>query len=168
MMPNVPMKPLDFNKRMLTEHKAQRMLAEAHGFTEIHSYSWFDDPWLEAIGYDPGPTLNLANPNAEQTGRMRTTMVPNLLAAAKFNLSHADDFRLFELGRVYIPVGKDDRDERTYLTGVSCMPSKSGDLEQHFRTIRGALEDLASMIGCGDLAFAPRNYKGSPWEKAGA
>ncbi len=119
-MPTIPTKPVRANQRLALEHKARRILAQAHGFAEAHSYSWFDDSWLRAIGFDPGPTLTLKNPSAEEQSRMRTCLTPNLLAHARLNRAHRDRFQMFELGRVFQPDGPAACAESTRLAGVSC------------------------------------------------
>ena len=107
-----------------------RLLAQAHGFSEIHSYSWFDELWLSVIGYQPGETLEIANPSVRQNIRMRTTLMPNLLAVVKKNAPLRDRFRIFELGRVYFPLGERDRKEINFLSGADFQHERSSPLEE--------------------------------------
>ena len=162
-MPDIVIMPVVFNEKLEREHKAQRILALAHNFIEIHSYAWFDSRWLEQIGYDPGPTLVLKNPSAESNSRLRTTIIPNLLSAVKHNILHRDSFNLFEIGRVFTPKGKDDRTETINLAGVSFAQGKKKNLEDHFRQIKGVLEDLIEVIGSGRLVFEISQKTDAPW-----
>lgn len=51
--------------------------------------------------------LRLRNPLNEDTAVMRTQLVHNMLSAVALNLSRGNDgFRLFELGRIFLPKGK--------------------------------------------------------------
>jgi phenylalanyl-tRNA synthetase beta chain len=166
-MPEIEMQTPVLNDQLRSEHKARRLLAASHGFVEVHSYSWFNDTWLKAIGYDPGKTLVVANPGAEGQGRMRTTLVPNLLANVKLNLAHQEAFRLFELGRVFQPKGEDGCHETTRLAGVSYSSVKGLDLEDHYRAIKGAVEDLALAVAGAAPTFEPGEEAPTPWHIPG-
>ncbi|MBD3290363.1 phenylalanine--tRNA ligase subunit beta [candidate division KSB1 bacterium] len=143
------------NVKLRNEHKARRTLALGHGFMEVHTYSWFDDYWLQMLRFDPGKTLVLENPSAGNMSRMRTTLLPNMLNLVRQNNLHRDEFRLFEMGRVYQPTEDDKCDETTRLCGISYRQTKSYNLELHFRELRGILEDLALATSAGDLSLSP-------------
>ena len=165
-MPVTPTEPVWINEELGRDHKARRLLAQAHGFTEVHSYSWFDDPWLATLGFKPQGLLTLRNPSAQQQARLRNTLVPNLLAMVRPNRAHQEAFRLFELGRAYLakPGG---RDEYTRLCGVSFSQAKDLGQEDHLRQIRGALEDLFVALGCKDITFEPAVGTPTPWQQEG-
>ncbi len=152
-LPDISMPEASFNDRLRMEHKARRLLSQAHRFSEVHLYSWFDENWLKAIGWEPKAALVLKNPAAEQNLRMRTTLVPNLLAAVEQNQLHHEEFRLFELGHVYEPLGEHDRTETTRLAGASYRLARAVELQDHFRSVKGALQDLARMTTGRDFDF---------------
>jgi phenylalanyl-tRNA synthetase beta chain len=165
-MPRVEMNPAITNDRLRTEHKARRLLATAHGFLEVHTYSWFDDQWLKTIGLEPAETLVLKNPSAAPQRQMRTTLMPNLLRLVKQNSAHSDYFKVFELGRIYRPAdnGKNCL-ETTNLAGFSFRQTKSFDLESHYRSVKSALEDLAQMCADQPCVFEACEEQLSPWQK---
>lgn len=165
-MPLAPTEPLLVRTDLRREHKAQRLLAGAHRFIEVHTYGWTDDRWLAEIGFQPVRPLVLKNPSAQYNRLMRTTLVPNLLALVKPNRVHRDSFRLFELGRVYTLGDKGTSVETARLAGVSFNQMNQPSLEEHFRGIRGALEDLALVLGSGPFAFQPAEGQ-TPWEIPG-
>ena len=163
-MPNVLMKPLKFNDDLRTTHKIRRLLAAGHKFIEVHSYGWFDDRWLAEIGFEPQKTLVLQNSTSEYNTRMKTTLIPNLLADVKLNILHQDSFNLFEISHVYFAKGDDDRIEENHLAGVSFRQSKGKDLEEHFRKVKGAVEDVVKMA-VGELPeFTPGKKAKVPWK----
>jgi len=164
-MPKAPLKPQPVNTVLQAEHKIQRLLSSAHQFVEVQNYVWTDDQWLAQIGYEPGETLKLKNPAAQHNRRLRTTLMPNLLKLVPQNRPHRESFRLFEVGRVYFPVDGGS-DERPRVGGVSFNQSGQPSLEEHFRAIRGVLEDLAQVTGCGQLTFVPSMASVSPWQVA--
>ena len=166
-MPNFSVETVSFNDRLRGQHKARRMLAQAHGFSEIHNYSWFDETWLKTLGYEPEATLEMANSSAEQNVRLQTTLLPSIFAVVKRNAALQDRFRLFELGRVYLPLGQQDRTEMNVLSGASFQQERLGNLEEHFRGIKGALEALAEELSIGPFVFEPATKKTNPWQTPG-
>ncbi len=85
----------------------------------------------------------------------------------KKNTPLRDHFRIFELGRIYLPAGEQNRLERNVLAGASCQHERLGSLEAHFRQIKGALEALAEQLSLGALAFAPATTTTAPWHTPG-
>jgi phenylalanyl-tRNA synthetase beta chain len=161
-MPEMPMRPLHREPSIRIEHKIRRLLAGAHGFVELHNYGWTDDSWLEKIGYDPDPTIRLRNPATQSCPRMRTTLIPNILALVDRNRTHRDVFRLFEIGNVYLPDGPGSRIELPRLSGVSFVQS-GPTLEEHFRQVKGAIEDLNRLCGGPEFSFTPSVEADQPW-----
>lgn len=166
-MPDVAVDTPAFNDRLRAQHKARRILAQAHGFSEVHNYSWFDETWIETLGFEPGATLEMANSSAEHNVRLQTTLIPNVLAAVKKNAALRDRFRIFELGRIYLPHGDHDRTEREVLAGASCQQDRYGSLEDHFRHVKGALEDVAGQLGVRGLVVVPASEGSRPWQAPG-
>ncbi len=162
-MPQAMLEPLFVEKSLRIEHKLRRLLAASHGFVEVQNYGWFDDRWLAQLGFQPEGTLELKNPSTQFTRLLRTTLVPNLLALARQNRTYRDAFRLFELGRVY-HTGPDGRSvETSRLGGISCTPTHQPTPEEHFRAIKGALEDLGRVLGGTKLSFEPSSATELPW-----
>jgi phenylalanyl-tRNA synthetase beta chain len=166
-MPAVPMDPVHVETNLRIEHKIRRLLAAGHGFAEVHNYSWFDDNWIGQIGFEPKRALVIKNPSTQQNRLMRTTMTPNMLALAKPNRSHRDSFRLFELGRVYTLADDGRSIELPRLVGMSFHLLNQPSLEEHFCAIKGVLEDLAVVVGCGPFEFTIQKQGDAPWETPG-
>jgi phenylalanyl-tRNA synthetase beta chain len=166
-MPAVSIRPLHVEKPLRREHKARRLLALGHGFVEVQNYGWFDEPWLGQLGFTPPSPLVLKNPSAQQNRLLRTTLIPNLLALVRPNRVHRDSFRLFELGHVYSQAEDGASRESTRLAGVSFHQMHQPTLEEHFRSIRGVIEDLGRMLSCGPLGFDAAADGRAPWQLAG-
>ncbi|WP_375272817.1 phenylalanine--tRNA ligase subunit beta [Sphingomonas sp.] len=82
-----------------------RRAAAARGLDEAVTWSFVSEPAAAAFG---GGAWTLANPISEELKVMRPSLLPGLLSAAERNLKRgAEDVRLFELGRRYLP--KDDK-----------------------------------------------------------
>jgi phenylalanyl-tRNA synthetase beta chain len=165
-MPESPWRPLHLEENLELEMRAKKLLAGAHRFHEVHHYAWLNDQWLEKIGFDPGETLVLRNPADQSCRRLRTTLIPNLLTLVPRNRTHRDTFRLFELGNAYFPDG-DGKIERKMLSGVSYQQSNTPPLEDHYREIKGTIEDLSAIFADVPLRFLVKeNAAGNKTEVA--
>lgn len=165
-LPEGPLSALPVNEGLRKEHKARRVLAGAHRFVEVQNYIWMDDNWLSEIGYDPGETLVIKNPPSQNCRRLRPTLLPNLLALVRPNRAHRDAFRIFEIGRVFFPDRERGCLERTFLAGLSFRAAK-GELEEHYRCVRGALEDLSVALSTTPWRFVPGGESRLPWQVPG-
>ena len=108
---NIPSKPLVFAEKMrLNEtsdrYKAKRVLrlrATGVGFYENVSYVFSEESVLKRYGFAvTDEALALANPIAEELNTLRSTLLINLLAAVKRNVSYSiRSIPLFEIGAVF-------------------------------------------------------------------
>jgi phenylalanyl-tRNA synthetase beta chain len=175
-MPAMSLEPLWINEPLRREHKIRRLLAGGHRFTEVQTYGWTDGQWLAEIGFDPTPEkpLSLRNPVNQHSRLLRSTLVPNMLALVPKNRAHRDRFRLFEIGHVYSLSADGGSVETTRLAGVSFSQPDQPSLEEHFRGIKGCLEDLGRAIGRtlkfeiqGSSTLNPQPSTVQPWQTPG-
>lgn len=166
-LPEGPLAALPVNEGLRKEHKARRLLAGGHHFVEVQNYIWLDDNWLKELGYEPQQTLDIKNPPAQNCHRLRPLLLPNLFALVRPNRAHRDAFRIFEIGRVFSPSTDGGCVERTHLAGVSYRQSGKGEAEEHFRSLRGALEDLATVLTGQVFRFVPGKESPLPWQVPG-
>ena len=178
-MPQTSLAPLRTDERIKLQHRAQVYMSVTAGFMEVHNYGWFDDNFLAKIGYDPGSTLVLENPPTAFNSRLRTTLMPNLLALVPKNRPFKDDFRVFETGKVYLPKGdpldptpvKDSAEkceELSMFAGISYIAGGKTP-EEHYLEIRGVLSDLTKVFSFDTSMFTVTPGVGSPtpWQTEG-
>lgn len=164
-MPTVAQAPL----KHLVEHDrlqiARKLMASSHNFNEVHSYSWFDDQWLKEIGGNPEATLRIANPCAQNLARLRTSLLPNLLAFINANRRHNDVLRLFEAGKVFFPVGEKDWAEHDNICGVLYQTNKNGKLADLFAKGKGIVSSIMDNCARGEkFQFVPATADSQwPW-----
>jgi phenylalanyl-tRNA synthetase beta chain len=167
-MPEQAIKPLFIEKPLKMEHKIRRMLTAGHRFLEVHNYIWFNDLWLKTLGFEPVETLVLRNPTSPETSRLRTTLIPNLLALVPKNRPFRDSFRLFEIGRTFFSVGKvKECIECHHLAGIAFQ--QSGSFEDFYLSIKSAVEDILSVSGVKAVRFIDEAQSGEtiagfPWK----
>ncbi|BAI74132.1 phenylalanyl-tRNA synthetase beta chain (plasmid) [Azospirillum sp. B510] len=153
-LPTARIAPVDPNAGQMRQRKIRRLLSTGHGFAEVQTYLWTDDTWLREIGYEPEGALRLRNPVAPDKGRLRTTLVPNLLDVARSNAGHRTDCAIYEIGRVVLPSTTPHR-EVDRLCGVSLRAGRDDTLESHYREIKGILEKIVAATGRGRLRTLP-------------
>ncbi|MFH1058634.1 MAG: phenylalanine--tRNA ligase subunit beta [Pseudomonadota bacterium] len=166
-LPAVAITEYGFDDGLRAEHKLRRFLAQGKGFVEVHNYSWYEDRWLAKIGHEPGETLLLANPVAPYKARLRTTLIPNLLELIPQNYAQREDLRLFEVGHVYFPQGEGHRREITHLGAVTFRAGSTTNLEPLFLDLKGAVEEIGLLLGCGGLGFAIAEDNPAIWAQPG-
>jgi len=152
-MPSVPVMPLFVEKPLKMKHKIRRLLVTAHRFLEVHNYVWFNDNWLKTLDYEPGETLVVKNPTSPETSRLRTTLIPNLLALIPKNRPFQEAFRLFDIGRTFFSLQKDKEClEKETLGGVAYQ--RAGAWEEFYLSVKSAVEDVLAACGVQNITFS--------------
>ena len=168
-MPAVPITPLNVEKPLKMKHKIRRLLTSAHQFLEVHNYIWFNDNWLKNLDYEPGETLILKNPTTPETSRLRTTLLPNLLALIPKNRPFRKSFRLFEIGRTFFSAQKDKEClEKNSLGGIAYQ--HAGGWEDFYLSIKTAIEEVLKACGVPNVAFKETQAAdcgGKVWQSPG-
>ena len=111
---------ISFDERIKT---AVMELAEGEGFSQILTYSFESpkvfDKLLMPADAPLRKTVVISNPLGEDFSIMRTLPVNGMLTSLALNFNRrAQEAKLYELARVYIPTGDEEKlpDERTMLT----------------------------------------------------
>jgi phenylalanyl-tRNA synthetase beta chain len=104
------------------------------GFSEAYTWS--------LVALDPDPdAIRLPDPMSGDQAILRTTLLHGLVAAAAENVDAGnDDIALFELARVYLPVGEGLPDERWRVGGI---------VAGGFERARGAVEVVYDALHLG-------------------
>ena len=140
--------------------KAKEFLTGA-GFHEVLTYSFIPQESLAKLRLAPEDTrirpILLRNPLSEEQAAMRTTLLPGLLLAAARNLGYSnDDFRIFELSKVFLPrAGESLPAEPHHLTGIMTglrTPQLlyGGTDELAFEDVKGVVESLLDLFFLGE------------------
>ena len=166
---SLPMVPMCFPEqdaaRLMRKRLAGIMIAL--GFYEAINYSFVGARHCDMLGLAAGHAARccvpLLNPLGEDQGVMRTMLLPGLLENVRRNINfQTTDVRLFEIGKVFHPVGDAQPHEKMHLTAVLTGRRKPRSPVVHFG---GALVDIfdakgvvdAILDGCRlpQLAFVP-------------
>ena len=129
------------------------------GFHEIITSSMVDP--AETERFSASTPVVLANPLSQDASAMRTSAVPSMLRAIRWNLDRdANDARLFELGKTY-KIGADGvpKEYRVLTLGATGhrRPASIYDSEAplDFFDLKGDLETIFEAFDVPALAFEP-------------
>jgi phenylalanyl-tRNA synthetase beta chain len=150
----VPLKPLDYDENRLLEHKIKETLAEKFGFSEAHSYTWYDNDFNKRLEIEHDTDIGLLNPHAQEMNRMRQSIVPTMLQFAERNLNQFQQTPLFEIGKVfYKGEEKGLCDERKHLCIM--LADKQQHEDQLFYQLKGIASTLLNLLRGVELDYQP-------------
>jgi phenylalanyl-tRNA synthetase beta chain len=129
----------------------------ALGYREIIPSSMVDP--AENARFTERPPVVLANPLSQEASALRSSAIPSMLRALRWNLDRGqNDLRLFEIGKTYSPRSEGLADERRVLTlgltgrcRAASVREAARDLD--FFDLKGDLEVLFEIFGLDDLQF---------------
>jgi phenylalanyl-tRNA synthetase beta chain len=133
---------------------------------EIHRYIWFDNDWLKQLNYVPQETLTLRNPAASGMEKLRTTLIPGMLASVDLDRHTFDSFELLEIGSVF-PTRKgnapEDVEQRHLGLAVVAPGRKAKHEDAVLDRLKTDLETFAQQLLGASLKFTdvPADM---PWE----
>ena len=142
--------------RLTTLKDSLRDALAAAGMQETISYplvSPDDLAKLNGAGGETGPLLRVTNPMSTEQDVLRPTLKASILNTLAYNQGHNDGgFRLFELGRAFLPQTAGLPQERELAAGVMSGPRYdanwlAGSEPLDFFDLSGALATALSRIG---------------------
>jgi len=169
---------------------ADRLAAEisrdlaSSGFAEVVTSSFMDPGDPERIGWQPSDErrrlVRLSNPLTESQSALRTSLLPGLLGVVRRNTpAECEEIRIFELGKVFIPVGDGAGLPREELHIAALFARNAAPLQwiekerrADFFDMKGVLEALLERLGCasGNVMTAVREggRRVFQWQRGGS
>ena len=134
------------------------------GYNEVMTYSFASSTLAEAIGHSLAGAVELANPISSDMPVLRQSLVPNLLGLAVKNALQRDDFRLFEVGRVFYAAQEAGQIPHQERRAAGILYSKNGDNFELYRNVRSHVEALFHRLGRGEarMVEADASWQ-APW-----
>ncbi|HJR45119.1 MAG TPA: phenylalanine--tRNA ligase subunit beta [Actinomycetota bacterium] len=150
------------------DRSIRRLLADL-GLHEAWTSSFMSPEDLERLGVAPddpaAAMVRVANPMSEEEPALRTTLLPGLLRAVAVNeRQRAAGVGLFEIARVYEPIGEDLPREATILGAAMSGERRRGgwsneDESWGFFEAKGVIEALFGALSLPRAEFAPVSGK---------
>lgn len=135
------------------------------GFFEVCNLSFTSPSYFDKLllpSDDPRrQAIELTNPPGEHFSILRTSLIPNLLNNAALNLSqNYEDFKLFELNKVYWAEDAYLTFEPYFLTGIivgnaSPFHWTQKSEEPSFFDVKGIIESLLKILRVENVRFIP-------------
>jgi len=132
------------------------------GFHEIIAPSMVDP--AESERFSAATPVVLANPLSQDASAMRSSAVPSMLRAIRWNLDRgADDVRLFELGKTYnMDASGKPQEQRTLTLGATghrrAASVYDSEAPLDFFDLKGDLEAVLGAFEVSALAFVPSDF----------
>lgn len=95
-----PLYPIRPDVEKTAEDAVKDLLVKKFSLHELHSYVWNYNDELKAIGIESQGVIKLANATNPNIETIRSSIVPTQLCQVKSNVGYANDFGIFEIGRV--------------------------------------------------------------------
>jgi phenylalanyl-tRNA synthetase beta chain len=165
---NVPERPIvasieppPHDARRALVRRIEDRLAGGGRFHQTLSYSFVSDDVLAKLGELEKPHVQVINPVAEGTSRLRRSVVPSLLHVLEPNRRRRECVRLFEIGKGYEPGSEGAEPAETHELAVVLAhtrpPQSAGTPrfdEGALAELRGVIEDLLLHVGVGDVEWS--------------
>ena len=134
------------NPEQKFEKKVNQTL-QALGLTEITTYSFISPKYYDNIRLAADSPLRrsvrIANPLGEDTGIMRTTLLPSMMEVLRGNYNNRNmDAQLYELGTVYLPRSEEELPDERQQIAMGLYGEKAD-----YYTLKGAVEELLDALG---------------------
>ena len=129
----------------ILENRVKKFLALAGGFSEVFNYPWASEKILKIVGKND-KIIEVVNPPGEDLGTLQNSLIPNLLKNTEDNLRYFDEFKIFELARIFWP--KFEKLDKNFSDALPLQPKiLSGVMvtlkdKNAFLELKGVMEKL--------------------------
>lgn len=147
--PKVYVKPTPQDNNLILDREFRKIL-EGLEWNEIYNYSFVSEKDVINTGLEIKNHFELENPLNEDLQFMRTNLLSGLLRKTEQNLKYKDDFKLFELGAIYLKSIGILPSEGKILAGVA-VSKKNENIS--FYEIKGQTEVLFRKLGIEKMSY---------------
>ena len=134
------------------EDNIKDILVKKYSLHELHSYIWNYADELKELGIANIGEIKLkdaSNPNIET---IRKTMIPTQLCQIKTNIGYANEFGIFEVGRVVSGMTEDDLCIENKILGIS-LYQKGLNVRSLYFKLKGIIEELVDELKHKDVEY---------------
>lgn len=121
-----PLKPVAVSLIKSEDNEIKDILVKRYSLHEVNSYVWCDGRKFKKLALDVEDNVKVLNIENSENGVLRNSMIPTLLCAAYENKDFADDYGIFEIGRVVNGTDENGKAKEERRLGV-VLYDKSGD-----------------------------------------
>ncbi|MDD5397408.1 MAG: hypothetical protein PHW24_05150, partial [Candidatus Moranbacteria bacterium] len=154
--PLIPVTSPKINEKRTFERNLKNILA-ANGFSEVLNYAFYGQ---DDAGFSGSDHFELEMPPSPQHAFLRTSLVPNFLRNVAENLKRDKELHIFELGKIFLPVGETLPAEKTILMGAMVFDKKNSPKERAdkrtesgFFQAKSIVDNILLQLGIADQYF---------------
>ena len=134
------------------EDNVKDILVKHFNLHELHSYVWNYADELKELGVKNEGVIKLMNASNPNIETIRKTMIPTQLCQIKSNLGYANDFGIFEVGRVVTGMTQDNLCIEEKHLGVT-LYQKGMNLRDLYFRMKTILETLVDELKHKKVSF---------------
>jgi len=134
------------------DRKIREYLAFRCGMTEIFTYPWVDEEYINAVQSSTDGLLELSAPPSPEERFIRSSLLPGLCKAVSDNLRYFNEFAVFESSEVYFDkdyTAEYDKREKLPLQRknlAGAFIGGSDDVDSLFRKAKGVIESMSRLV----------------------
>ena len=152
----------DMNEALNFEKQIKNKISSL-GFDEMYNYSFYSQADADACGLGRIAHLELKNPMNPNQKYIRISLAPNILKNIHENLKNFESFKIFEIGKAYLPVKTLPDEKRMLVMAEVLEQDKRADT---FYRLKGVVEDFLENLGVSKIEFLAASKKNSFWHPA--
>ncbi len=153
--PQAPVFPIErpvFNLQHHFDQLSKSVLAKLK-YHEVYNYPLTNQKAEDLFNFNPEGVMKLKNPVADHQIQMRTSLLPHFIDSIRENQKISNEFKLFEIGRVYRKVASGEiLESNRLISGISAKKDKPGNA---FYRLKNDITNLLSKLMIGDVSFDP-------------
>ncbi len=119
---------------------------------EVHSYIWCDGIKYKKLGIEIEDNVRILNIASPENSVIRNSMMPTMLTFAYENKGYADNFTLFEIGRVVAGTKENGYCNEVRRLGLVSYDKTAGEKAVYFRCV-GMIRKLFADIKHREVTF---------------
>jgi len=149
-----PIYPVNISAEKNVERQLADLLVKRFSLHEVHSYIWAYTDEYKKLGIEVEDNIKLLDASNPNISTLRNSMIPTQLCQVKTNTGYANEFGIFEIGRVVRGLKSDGLCDEHKMLGITLF-DRSGDTMALYKKLLGMLQVLTDDIRHKSLSFAP-------------
>lgn len=158
-----PLYPVNMSVEKRNDYTAKDILVQRFNYHEVHSYIWPNTKKCKDLGIEIEPNVSILNSIDTAGSVLRNSMIPTLLCMVNENKGYANDFGIFEIGKVINGLDTEGMcDERKILGMVKY--SKVMAEKELFYDFKNTITELILNLKSKEPKFVRANETAHAWQ----
>lgn len=158
--------------RFAIARKAREYLAGREGLSEVLTYPWIEENFLEAVGIDAEKCIQLHSPPSHAARALQPSLLPGMLFAVERNVRFFSAFGVFQVARIFDPSGKfaecgkeENLPAQPRMLAFAIVGESDRDV---FLRVKGVVEGLFPALMRAPAEFRKHEKGGWAWAAKGS